>query len=221
MSYFVKLSVGLIGVMIVIRLLGHKELAQITPLDFVYALILGSIVEESLYETTTPFYHMLIMLAYWGLLIYVIERFAMKNERFRRVTKGRAKLLINDGKIDDKILNRHNMDVDELRELLRLNGVFSLREVKHAIMETSGRLSVIKYAREQAPVRSELLDNFKENSISYLFIDGGQIEYNALTAANVDENWLEKTLKEETGHRMEDIYVAEWSESEGFFVQPK
>lgn len=61
----------------------------------------------------------------------------MKNERFRRVTKGRAKLLINDGKIDDKILNRHNMDVDELRELLRLNGVFSLREVKHAIMETS------------------------------------------------------------------------------------
>lgn len=48
MSYFVKLTVGLIGVMIVIRLLGRKELAQITPLDFVYALILGSIVEESL-----------------------------------------------------------------------------------------------------------------------------------------------------------------------------
>lgn len=182
---------------------------------------MGSIVEESLYETTTPVYHMVLMLAYWGLLIYVMERFAMKNERFRRLTKGSAQLLISDGIVDRKVLNRHNMDVDEVRELLRMNGVFSLREVKHAIMETSGRLSVIKYAREQVPVRSELLDNFKENSISYLFIDGGQIEYNALTAANVDENWLEKTLKEETGHRMEDIYVAEWSKSEGFFVQPK
>src|SRR5699024_6171633 len=129
-SYFVKLTVGLIGVMAVIKLLGHKELAQITPLDFVYALILGSIVEESLYETTTPFYHMVIMLAFWGLLIYVIERFSMKNERFRRLTKGQAQLLINDGKVDDKVLNRHNMDVDEVRGLLRMNGVFSLREVK-------------------------------------------------------------------------------------------
>lgn len=221
MSYFIKLTVGLIGVMVVIRILGHKELAQITPLDFVYALILGSIVEESLYETTTPFYHMVIMLAYWGLLIYVIERFSMKNERFRRVTKGSAQLLINDGNIDDKVLNRHNMDVDELRELLRLNGVFSLREVRHAIMETSGKLSIIKYAREESPVRSELLDNFNENSISYLFIDGGKIEYNALTAANVDKDWLEETLKEETGHRLEDVFVAEWSESEGFFVQKK
>lgn len=209
MSYFIKLTVGLIGVMVVIRILGHKELAQITPLDFVYALILGSIVEESLYETTTPFYHMVIMLAYWGLLIYVIERFSMKNERFRRVTKGSAQLLINDGNIDDKVLNRHNMDVDELRELLRLNGVFSLREVRHAIMETSGKLSIIKYAREESPVRSELLDSFKENSISYLFIDGGKIEYNALTAANVDKDWLEETLKEETGHRLEDVFVAE------------
>ena len=39
MSYFVKLTSGLIGVMIILRLLGPKELAQITPLDFVYALI--------------------------------------------------------------------------------------------------------------------------------------------------------------------------------------
>src|SRR5690625_4135604 len=112
MSYFVKLTAGLIGVMIILRLLGPKEMAQITPLDFVYALILGSIVEESLYETTTPFYHMLLMLAYWALLIYVIERFAMKNERFRRLTKGSSQLLINDGEIDEKVLNRNNMDVD-------------------------------------------------------------------------------------------------------------
>lgn len=221
MSYFVKLTFGLIGVMVVIRLLGHKELAQITPLDFVYALILGSIVEESLYETTTPFYHMLIMLAYWGLLIYVIERFAMKNDRFRKLTKGSAQLLINDGKIDEKVLNRQNMDVDEVRELLRMSGVFSLREVKHAIMETSGRLSIVKYAGEQPPVRSELVDDYKENSISYLFIDSGKVEHRALKAAGFDEEWLERTVEEETDCKAQDIFVAEWNETEGFFVQPK
>ena len=221
MSYFVKLTVGLIGVIAVIRLLGHKELAQITPLDFVYALILGSIVEESLYETTTPVYHMVIMLAYWGLLIYAIERFALKNERFRRLTKGSAQLLINDGKVDDKVLKRQNMDVDEVRELLRMNGVFSLREVKHAIMETSGMLSIVKYASEEPAQRSELLSDYKENSMSFLFIDSGKVEHRALQAAGYDEDWLERTVEEETGCKAKDIFLAEWNEREGFFIQAK
>ena len=221
MSYFIKLTVGLIGVMTVIRLLGHKELAQITPIDFVYALILGSIVEESLYETTTPVYHMVIMLAYWGLLIYVIERFAMKNERFRRLTKGSAQLLINDGKVDEKVLKRHNMDIDEVRELLRMNDVFSLREVKHAIMETSGKLSIVKYASEEPAQRSELLSDYKENSMSFLFIDAGKVEYRTLQAAGYDKDWLERTIEEETGYESKDIFLAEWSEAEGFFIQAK
>ncbi len=221
LSYFVKLTTGLIGVMIILRLLGPKEMAQITPLDFVYALILGSIVEESLYETTTPFYHMLIMLAYWALLIYVIERYAMKNERFRRLTKGSSQLLINDGEIDPKVLDKNNMDVDEVRELLRMQGIFSLREVKHAIMETSGMLSVIKYAGEEPPSRSQVLEDYQENSISYLFIDGGEVEYRALKAAGFDEDWLKRNVEEETGRNLKDIFIAEWNETEGFFIQEK
>lgn len=221
MSYFVKLTSGLIGVMIILRLLGPKEMAQITPLDFVYALILGSIVEESLYETDTPFYHMLLMLAYWALLIYVIERFAMKNERFRRLTKGSSQLLINDGEIDKKVLDRNNMDVDEVRELLRMQGVFSLREVKHAIMETSGMLSIIKHADEEPPSRHQVLEDYKENSISYLFIDGGEVEHRSLQAAGYDEDWLKNTIREETGKDVKDIFLAEWNENEGFFIQAK
>lgn len=221
LSYFVKLTTGLIGVMIILRLLGPKEMAQITPLDFVYALILGSIVEESLYETETPFYHMLIMLAYWAVLIYVIERFAMKNERFRRLTKGSSQLLINDGKVDEKVLDRNNMDVDEVRELLRMNGIFSLREVKHAIMETSGMLSVIKYADEEPPSRNQVLEDYKENSMSYLFVDGGKVEHRTLKAAGFDEEWLIHKLKEETDKDLKNIFIAEWNETEGFFIQTK
>ena len=164
---------------------------------------------------------MVIMLAYWGLLIYVIERFAMKNERFRRLTKGSAQLLINDGKVDEKVLKRHNMDIDEVRELLRMNDVFSLREVKHAIMETSGKLSIVKYASEEPAQRSELLSDYKENSMSFLFIDAGKVEYRTLQAAGYDKDWLERTIEEETGYESKDIFLAEWSEAGGFFIQAK
>src|SRR5699024_10739277 len=119
------------------------------------------------------------------------------------------------------VLNRHNMDVDEVRGLLRMNGVFSLREVKHAIMETSGKLSIVRYAGEEPAHRSELLEDYQENAMSFLFIDGGKIEYRALQAAGYDEDWLERTVEEETGYKAKDIFLAEWSETEGFFIQAK
>lgn len=55
----VSLIIGLIGVVIITRLLGRKELSQVTPLDFVYALILGGIIEESIYEDQAKFYHII------------------------------------------------------------------------------------------------------------------------------------------------------------------
>ncbi len=223
LTYVVKLTTGLIGVIIVLRLLGKKEMAQITPLDFVYALILGSIVEEALYETTMPFYEMLFALAYWALLIYVIEKFALKNERFRRVLKGKPELLINDGIIDVEVMDRNNMDVDEVRELLRLQQIFSLKSVKYAVLENSGMLSVIQYASEEPAVRKELKDDdeYDENEINYLFVDAGKIEYEALERAGFDEEWLREKLKEDTEYDVDDVYFAEWNKNTGFFAQGK
>ncbi|MFC3418402.1 DUF421 domain-containing protein [Salinicoccus hispanicus] len=221
LTYVVKLTTGLIGVMIVLRLLGKKEMAQITPLDFVYALILGSVIEEALYETTMPFYEMLFALAYWGLLIFIVETFALKNERFRRITKGTPQMLISDGELDIKVMKKNMMDVDEVRELLRMQNVFSLKSVKYAILENSGRLSVIQYADQEPPSRKELEHDYEENKLAYLFVDGGKVEYTVLNDAGFDEQWLRKQVKGDTGYDLEDIYFAEWNRNTGFFVQEK
>lgn len=221
LTYVVKLTAGLIGVMIVLRLLGKKEMAQVTPLDFVYALILGSVIEEALYETTMPFYEMLFALAYWGLLIYIVEKFALKSQRFRRFAKGGPDLLINDGYLDTQVMGKNNMDVDEVRELLRLQGIFSLRNVSYAILENSGQLSVMEYSANEPISRGEMRDDFKESGLSYLFIDGGAIEYKTLHNAGHDEHWLRKKIDEDTDYNFDDIYFAEWSENEGFFIQGK
>lgn len=221
LTYVVKLTAGLIGVMIVLRLLGKKEMAQVTPLDFVYALILGSVIEEALYETTMPFYEMLFALAYWGLLIYIVEKFALKSQRFRRFAKGGPDLLINDGYLDTQVMSKNNMDVDEVRELLRLQGIFSLRNVSYAILENSGQLSVMEYSANEPISRGEMRDDFKESGLSYLFIDGGAIEYKTLHNAGHDEDWLRKKIDEDTDYDFDEIYFAEWSKNEGFFIQEK
>jgi len=221
LSYAVKLTAGLVGVMAVLRILGKKEMAQITPLDFVYALILGSVIEEALYETTMPFYEMLFALGYWGLLIYVVEKSALKSQRFRRFAKGGPDLLINDGYLDPKVMKNNNMDVDEVKELLRLQGVFALRNVRYAILENSGQLSVMQYSANEPISRGEMKEDFRENELSYLFIDAGEIESKTLHNAGYDEEWLKRKIAEDTDYEFDDIYFAEWSKNEGFFIQGK
>ena len=219
MMYALKLTLGLIGVLIVLRLMGKKELAQITPLDFVYALILGGIIEESLYDATVPVYEMLFSIFFWALLIFVLEKFALKIRRFKSLAQGDPVILINDGQLNAEVMEKNNMDVDEVRMLLRLNGVFSLSKVKYAILEESGGLSVMQYAGEEPPSRNELKTDYPENVISYLLVDAGKLEDQRLKEIGKDETWLREKLKEERGVELEDIFFAEWDEQNGFFIQ--
>lgn len=219
MMYALKLTLGLIGVLIVLRVMGKKELAQITPLDFVYALILGGIIEESLYDATVPVYEMLFSIFFWALLIFVLEKFALKSRRFKTLAQGDPVILINDGQLNAEVMEKNNMDVDEVRMLLRLKGVFSLSKVKYAILEESGQLSVMQYAGEEPPTRNELKTDYPENGISYLLVDTGKLEDQRLKEIGKDETWLREKLKEERGVELEDIFFAEWHEQNGFFIQ--
>lgn len=219
LMYAMKLTLGLIGVMIVLKLMGKKELAQVTPLDFVYALILGGIIEESLYDATVPVYEMLFSIFFWALLIFVLEKFALKSRRFKSISQGDPQLLINEGHLDRKIMDENKMDVDEVRMLLRMKEVFSLSQVKYGILEESGELSVMQYAREEAPTRVEIMKEYSENVLPELLIDGGKVEHQRLKNINRDESWLRENIKKETGADLEDVFFAEWDEENGFFIQ--
>lgn len=221
MMYALKLTLGLIGVLIVLRLMGRKELAQIAPIDFVYALILGGIIEESLYDATVPVYEMLFSLFFWALLIYVLEKFALKSRIFKSVAQGDPVVLIKDGQLDSEIMKKNNMDVDEVRMLLRMKEVFSLSKVKYAILEESGELSVMQYAGGEPPTRSELKTDYPENELSYLFVDSGIVEHERLKEIGKDETWLREKIKEETGLDLDNVFFAEWDEYNGFFVQER
>ena len=162
---------------------------------------------------------MVFSLFFWALLIFVLEKFALKSRRFKSIAQGDPVILINDGQLNSEVLDKNNMDVDEVRMLLRLKGVFSLSEVKYAILEESGGLSVMQYAGEEPPTRNELKTDYPENILSYLLVDGGKVEDRILKEIDKDEAWLRQKLKEERGIELEDVFFAEWDEHNGFFVQ--
>lgn len=126
-----KLFTGLLGLLLVVRLLGKKSLSALTPFDLIYTLVLGGILEEALYDDQVNIGHLLVALALWGCLIYIIERLVQKNDRINRWLKGEPAVLVRNGMFNLAEMKRSKVEFEQLRELARQQQCFSLANVKH------------------------------------------------------------------------------------------
>lgn len=214
-----KLIVGFIALLVVIRLLGKKHLAQITPYDIIYLLVFGGILEESLYDEKVSIFMFLFAVFVWATAIYVVEKAVAISNPLRKVIKGEADRLIDNGKINKKLFDKNQLEMEQLRTMLRRQGIFSLREVRDLFIEPGGDITVNQYAKYK-PVANEDMNLEKaEEEPSVLLIDNGQIKDEMLDIINKTEAWL-KSEMERLGHvNLRRILYCEWSKTEGFFMK--
>lgn len=218
-SITVKIVAGLIALLIVVRLLGKKELSQITPVDLVYLLVLGGLLEDSVYDDMVSVWEVLYTITLWAILIYIVELIVRRFDKLRPAIKGEPSVIINNGEIDLKALKKNKLESEQLRTLLRQQGIFAIQEVKFAILEPSGQLSVLK-SELASPVTAEMLSiTPKEAALSHLVVDEGRINTNVLRAIQKDEEWLRTELSEIGYRDVSKIYYVEWSKVDGFTVR--
>ncbi|GGN61866.1 DUF421 domain-containing protein [Oceanobacillus indicireducens] len=218
-SMTIKIICGLLALLIVVRLLGKKELSQITPFDFVYILVLGGLLEESVYDDKVTVWQVLAAIVLWSLLIYSIEKIVQKFDKTRPAVKGEPTVIIHDGELDIKALKKNKLESEQLRTMLRQQGIFSINEVKYGIIEPSGQLSVLEHERS-VPVTAEMLSiQPKEAALSYLVIDEGKIVGTTLEKIGKSETWLKSELAKLGYTEISKIYYAEWSKNDGFTIR--
>ncbi|MEK4386303.1 DUF421 domain-containing protein [Solibacillus sp. FSL W7-1464] len=206
----IKIIAGFIALMVVIRFIGKKELTDVTPFDFVFIVILGGTLEEGVYDEKVKIWDVLYTIGLWTALYLLTDFLVRKFERLRPIIKGEPSFLVNNGRLDIKELGKNKMESEQLRSLLRIQGVFSVREVKYALLEPGGQISVLKK------------DSSGEDSggvLTHLIVDEGRMEERILAQIGKDKHWVIHQLKEEGYEDISKIYYAEWSEENGFYVQ--
>ena len=212
-SIAMKLAIGLIALFIVLRLLGKKELSQATPFDFIYTLVLGGILEEAIYDEKVSVFHILFAVAVWGALIYFIEILVERNDAIKKPLKGEPSTLIEKGSIKLDEMKKNHMEMEQLRGLLREQGIFAVSDVYYAILETSGKISVLrKEAKRETGTQPEP---------SSMFVDDGVIHEHGLQSAGKTTAWLKEQLQSHGFLSIKEIFYAEWSPDRGFYIQQK
>jgi uncharacterized membrane protein YcaP (DUF421 family) len=217
-----KLILGLAALIIVTRILGKKEMSQVTPFDFVYAIVLGGLVEENLFsKKASSIWEMLFGIAVWGILIFIVEKTTQKSDKLRPILKGSAQPLVKDGEILIENLKKAELEMDQLKALLRLKGIFSMNDVKDVILETSGNISVLPKRESQTLTYAGLNLEAPPNGVAESVIDEGKPVKRGLSNLGKDERWLKEKLADGCIRDIDHIYFAEWSEANGFYIQYK
>src|SRR4051812_10696681 len=131
------------GVYVLLRVVGRRELAEMEPIDFVLLIVLGDAIQQGLTQDDYSVTGALITISTIGAIQVGVGYVAFRSKRMRVLMEGEPVVLIEDGRLLEKNLRRARIADDELAEEVRLAQVSSLNDVAWAVLETSGRISII------------------------------------------------------------------------------
>ena len=170
-----RVVVAFVVLAVVARLQGNKEAAHMTFFNFVAAATLAAVAGALSVHENLPIVTGATAIVAWGVLLGGATYVTLKSPRLRQALDGEPLIIIQNGKIvrENMAKNRYNMS--ELMSHLREQGVFSLKEVAYAILETNGKLSILKHPAYQQVTRKDLGIEAKGPSGKRALGRGGEI----------------------------------------------
>lgn len=214
----IELFFGFIALFIAAKILGKTQISQLTPFDFISALVLGELVGNSIYDPEVKIGSILFALTLWTIMLYTVEKLTQKFRGLRETFEGNPSIIIRQGQIDRDELKSNNLDINQLQQLLRQEkDIFSIREVEYLILEPNGQISVLKKPKYDSPTIQDLSIKQKAVHLPITLISDGQVDVDNLKTAGYDKDWLLRKIKEKDITKFEDVLFAEWKEDEGFF----
>jgi uncharacterized membrane protein YcaP (DUF421 family) len=218
LSIGIELLSGLLLLFFITKLLGKSQFSQLTPFDFISALMLGELVGNGVFDDKINLLQIGFAILIWGLLIYIIEMITQKYKKTRKFLEGEPNIVVHKGKIKYDTLKKIKLDINQLQSLIRQQGYFSIQEVEYAIMETNGTVSVLPKSEYDTPKNSDLNLPQKSVDLPVTFIIDGEVLYANLKEADVDENWLKEQLAMQSITNYKDVVYAEWMKDKPLFI---
>lgn len=210
-SLTIELLLGFFALLILTKFMGKTQISQITPFNFISALVLGELVGNAIYSLDVNLLYILYSLGLWTFLVYFIEIATQKKRKLRAFFEDKPSVIIVNGQIDFVELKKSKLDLDELQGLLRQKDVFLIKEVEFAILETNGALSILK---------TEDTNNIKMTLPVNLIMDGEVIPEN-LKVSGHDMKWIDNELNIRGIKEIKMVFLAQWTKEYGLHISIK
>lgn len=207
-------------VVIVMRLMGKREIGQLQPFEFAIAIMIADLATIPMADIGIPITNGIVAILGLLLMHILISIINLKSIKMRGIVCGKPSILIYRGRIEEKNLKKERFTINELQERLRGEGIFNLGDVEYAILETNGEITVIEKPDKRNVTREDLNLQPEYEGIPYdLVVDGKVMEENLKTIGK-NYKWLAKQV-EKFNIKPEEALVVTIDGKNQFFCQEK
>ena len=191
----IKLTLGLLALILVINLTGKGNLAPASASDQVQNYVLGGIVGGVIYNDDISIPVFIVILTIWFAAVLSLRWLKKHNNLVKQLVDGKPVTLISRGKIDVKVARKAGLSANDLSFKLRMQGIYSVKDIKQAILEQDGQL---------------IITSFGEENPKYPLITDGSVQKSTLEMIDKDEEWLKAELKKLGIEDASDVFLAEY-----------
>ena len=181
----------------VIRLMGKRQIGQMEPSEFVVTMLVANLASIPMQDGGIPLFSGLVpILTVLGMEL-VLSALSLRSINLRKLLCGKPVILIENGNILQKNLEKTRVTLDELTGHLREKDVLDLRSVQYAILETNGNLSVFPYPKDRPATAREAGIQAKKQYLPLTIISDGKLLEDNLQKAKKDIDWVQKVLAQQ------------------------
>ena len=201
------------------KLMGTKQVSQMTMFDYVTGITVGSIAAELATELEEPAKPLTAMVVY-GLVAVLISIITCKSLKLRAWITGKPLVLLENGVIYRENLKKAKLDLNEFLTYCRIGGWFDLSQLQTAVLEHNGSVSFLPKEKDRPATPTDLDLSPKQSNLQTPFIMDGQLLRDNIHQAGKEEVWVRRSLLGQGYQNEREVFLAVWDGNEKLTVFP-
>ena len=210
---------SILALFLLTKLMGAKQVSQMTMFDYVVGITIGSVAAELATELEEPHKPLTALIVY-ALVAVLISVLCYRSLKIRSVISGRPIILLEDGVIYKENLKKAKLDLNEFLTYCRIGGWFDLSQIQTAVFEHNGTVSFLPREKDRPATPTDLNLSPKQSHLQTPFVMDGQLLTDNIHRAGKEESWVRQALFRQ-GYRDErEAFLALWDGEERLTVFP-
>jgi uncharacterized membrane protein YcaP (DUF421 family) len=217
----IRSFIGFFLLLLLVKMVGNQQVTQLTYFDYIVGITIGSIASTLSVQVNENSWSTMAGMAVWALLALLLAIIGLKCPKLRKIIEGIPQPIIQNGKVQTETLRKNKLSMEELMSMLRLKDVFHVEDVEFAVLEQSGKLSVLLKSQRKPLTPQDMNIPTQYVGLPTNLIVDGILDTKSLRSINLTRAWLEFQLRKKKIEKLEDIFLAQMDTQGNLFIDMK
>ncbi len=203
-----------------IRLMGKRQLGDLQPAELAITILISNMATLAIENTSISMVFAAIPILALVAFELILSTITLKSKKLRDIVSGSAVVIIENGKIIQQNMKKLRLSIDDLMEGIRSKSIFDIQDIEYAIVETTGKISILQKFEAQNATPKVLSIKGEEVSPPLVLISDTKLIESTLKIYNLGMQWLEQVLKSNNTY-IENVFLMTVDKNANYYIVEK